>query len=109
MIWTINIWPLIIIYATYSFVSMLLFCLTSNGWTVLTYLIVGTLIYGFGFILLLINGIYRSFKGKVNSANIRINLVIAILFSQFLALLFNQGDYDGNYLESTYIYPGQYQ
>ncbi len=110
MIWTINIWPLIIIYATYSFVSILLFFVTSGGGgpTTFIYFIGGLLVYGFGFILLLINGIYRSFKSKINSANIRINLIQALLLIQFLALLLTQKDYDGNYIARTYIYPGPY-
>ncbi|MGB3759469.1 MAG: hypothetical protein WBA07_24400 [Rivularia sp. (in: cyanobacteria)] len=110
MIYNINIWLLITIYATYSIVSILLFFFTSGsrGSTTFIYFIGGLLVYGFGFILLLINGIYRSFKSKINSANIRINLIQALLLIQFLALLLTQKDYDGNYIERTYIYPGPY-
>ena len=93
MIYNINIWLLIIIYIAYSIVSTLLFFFTSGGWIAfILYFMGGPLIYGFGLLLLLINGIYRSFKSKINSADIRINLVRAIVFSQFLALLLNQGD-----------------
>ena len=86
MIYNINIWPLIILYATYSFVSILLFIITSNGWTILIYLIYGLLVYGFGLLLLLINGIYRSFKSKITSANIRINLIQAMLVNSTFSI-----------------------
>ncbi|MEM7716896.1 MAG: hypothetical protein AAF349_25640, partial [Cyanobacteria bacterium P01_A01_bin.68] len=86
MIYNINIWSLIILYATYSFISILLFYLTSNGWTVLIYLVYWSLVYGFGLLLLLINGIYRSFKSKRTSANIRINLIQAMLVNSTFSI-----------------------
>ncbi|MEO1184840.1 MAG: hypothetical protein AAFX46_09090 [Cyanobacteria bacterium J06636_27] len=107
MIWSINIWLLIIIYIVYSIISTLLFFFTSNGWTaVILYFAGGQLVYGFGLILLLINGIYRSFKSKINSANIKINLVRATLLIQSLAVLLNQGDY-GDSLQGQHLSIGK--
>jgi len=107
MIYNINIWLLIIIYVVYSIISTLLFFFTSGGWTgFILYFMGAPLVYGFGLLLLCINGIYRSFKSKINSANIRINLIKALLLIQFLALLLNQGDY-GDSLKGQHLSIGQ--
>ncbi|MEO1428266.1 MAG: hypothetical protein AAFV71_04210 [Cyanobacteria bacterium J06633_8] len=107
MIYNINIWLLIIIYLAYSIISTLLFFFTSGGWTAfILYFIGGPLVYGFGLLILLINGIYRSIKSKINSANIKINLIKTLLLNQFLALLLNQGDY-GDSLNSQYLSIGK--
>lgn len=106
MIYNINIWLLIIIYVGYSIVSNFLFLFTSTGWTTfILYFMIAPLIYGFGLLVLLINSIYRSLN-KTTSVNIRINLIKAILFSQFLALLLNQGDY-GDSLKGQHISIGK--
>jgi len=107
MIYNINTWLLIIIYVAYSIISTLLFFFTSGGWTAfILYFMGGPLVYGFGLILLLINVIYRSFRSKLNSVNIRINLIKALLLSQFLALLLNQGD-DGDSFIGQHLSIGQ--
>lgn len=96
----INIWLLLGIYTLYSALSILLFFLTSGGWSGVFYLSLGPFIYGLGFIFIFLTGLFLFLK-KRKLIRINFKLILATLGIQLLALLLNKGDYGdapGRYL-----------